>query len=95
HPLAAQTVAFSHYNHLSAQLPIEPTSGHLVEGGIRAQATHGVKNIQAVVESINHVMSDIVRMTIFVKDMRDVAAVEEVDAAFFTHYYPAKTGVAV
>ena len=39
HPLAAQTVAFSHYNHLSAQLPIEPTSGQLVEGGIRAQAT--------------------------------------------------------
>lgn len=31
HPLAAQTVAFSHYNHLSAQLPIEPTSGQLVE----------------------------------------------------------------
>ncbi|EEI10464.1 hypothetical protein HMPREF1337_00470 [Enterococcus faecalis ERV65] len=36
HPLAAQTVAFSHYNHLSAQLPIEPTSGQLVEGGIRS-----------------------------------------------------------
>ena len=81
HPLAAQTVAFSHYNHLSAQLPIEPTSGQLVEGGIRAQATQCLKNIQAVVESINHVMSDIVRMTIFVKDMRDVAAVEEVYAA--------------
>lgn len=74
HPLAAQTVAFSHYNHLSAQLPIEPTSGQLVEGGIRAQATQCLKNIQAVVESINHVMSDIVRMTIFVKDMRDAAA---------------------
>ena len=95
HPLAAQTVAFSHYNHLSAQLPIEPTSGQLVEGGIRAQATQCLKNIQAVVESINHVMSDIVRMTIFVKDMRDAAAVEEVYAAFFTHYYPAKTVVAV
>ena len=40
------------------------------------------ENIQAVVESINHVMSDIVRMTIFVKDMRDAAAVEEVYAAF-------------
>ncbi|OOL58424.1 reactive intermediate/imine deaminase, partial [Enterococcus faecium] len=76
-------VAFSHYNHLSAQLPIEPTSGQLVEGGIRAQATQCLKNIQAVVESINHVMSDIVRMTIFVKDMRDAAAVEEVYAAFF------------
>ena len=47
HPLAAQTVAFSHYNHLSAQLPIEPTSGQLVEGGIRAQATQCLKNIQA------------------------------------------------
>lgn len=39
HPLTAQTVAFSHYNHLSAQLPIEPTSGQLVEGGIQPSDT--------------------------------------------------------
>ena len=47
---------------------------------------------QAVVESINHVMSDIVRMTILSK-IWDAAAVEEVYAAFY--YYPAKTVVAV
>ena len=35
--LSTQTVAFSHYNHLSAQLPIDPSTGKLVEGGIQAQ----------------------------------------------------------
>ena len=36
----SQTVAFSHYNHLSAQLPIDPKSGRLIEGGVKERAGH-------------------------------------------------------
>lgn len=93
--LYSQTVAFSHYNNLSAQLPIEPETGKLVAGGIKEQAEQCFKNIKAIVDSIDHVMSDIVRITVFVKDIKDVDAVDEVYKTFFPTYVPARTTVAV
>ncbi|GGA41217.1 RidA family protein [Psychrobacillus lasiicapitis] len=93
--LYSQTVAFSHYNNLSAQLPIEPQTGKLVAGGIKEQAEQCFKNIKAIVDSIDHVMSDIVRITVFVKDIKDVDAVDEVYKTFFPTYVPSRTTVAV
>src|SRR6185312_3912680 len=93
--LYSQTVAFSHYNNLSAQLPIEPKTGKLVAGGIKEQAEQCFKNIEAIVNSIDHVMSDIVRITVFVKDIKDVDAVDEVYKTFFPTYVPSRTTVAV
>ncbi|MDI2586895.1 Rid family detoxifying hydrolase [Psychrobacillus sp. NEAU-3TGS] len=93
--LYSQTVAFSHYNNLSAQLPIEPKTGKLVAGGIKEQAEQCFKNIKAIVDSIDHVMSDIVRITVFVKDIKDVDAVDEVYKTFFPTYVPSRTTVAV
>ncbi|ACO74882.1 Endoribonuclease L-PSP, putative [Laribacter hongkongensis HLHK9] len=92
----SQTVAFSHYNNLSAQLPIDPKTGKLVAGGVKEQAEQCFKNIKAVVESINHVMDDVVRITIFVKNIADLDAVSAVYKTFFTTgYVPALTTVAV
>ncbi|WP_432352953.1 RidA family protein [Sporosarcina sp. A2] len=93
--LFSQTVAFSHYNNLSAQLPIEPKTGELVAGGIKEQAEQCCKNIKAIVDSIDHVMSDIVKITVFVKDIQDVDAVDEVYKTFFPTYVPSRTTVAV
>lgn len=94
-PFCSQTVAFSHYNNLSAQLPIDPKSGELVAGGIREQAQQCFENIKAIVESIDHGMNDVVRITIFVKNIKDVEAVDEVYKTFFTTYVPTRTVVAV
>ncbi|WP_391117726.1 RidA family protein [Psychrobacillus sp. L3] len=93
--LYSQTVAFSHYNNLSAQLPIEPKTGKLVAGGIKEQAEQCFKNIKAIVESIDHVMSDVVRITVFVKNIKDIDAVDEVYKTFFPTYVPTRTTVAV
>lgn len=92
---SSQTVAFSHYNNLSAQLPIDPKTGSLVAGGIKEQAAQCLHNIKAIVESIDHVMSDVIRITVFVKNIKDVDAVDEVYKTFFTTYLPARTTVAV
>ena len=92
--MSSQTVAFSHYNNLSAQLPVD-TNGQLVEGDIKAQATQIFKNIEAIVKSLDHVMSDVVRLSIFVKDIQDVDAIDEVFTTFFPTYMPARTVVAV
>ena len=93
--MSSQTVAFSHYNHFSAQLPIDPKTGKLVAGGVKAQAEQCFKNIKAIVESINYAMSDIVRITVFLKDMRDLDIVDDVQASFFLGYVPTRTVVAV
>lgn len=91
----SQSVAFSHYNNLSAQLPIDPKSGTLVAGGIKEQAEQCFKNIKAIADSIGHVMSDVVRITVFVKNIKDVDAVDEVYKTFFPTYVPTRTTVAV
>lgn len=91
--VSTQTVAFSHYNNLSAQLPIDPKSGKLVAGGITEQTEQCLKNIKAILESIDHVMDDIVKTTIFVKNIADVNAVNDVCAKFFPSYAPARTFV--
>lgn len=91
----SQTVAFSHYNNFSAQLPIDAKSGKIVAGGVKEQAKQCFKNIEAIVESIDHVMSDIVRITVFVKNIKDVDAVDAVYKTFFPTYVPTRTTVAV
>lgn len=91
----SQTVAFSHYNNISAQLPIEPKYGEMVTGGIRSQTEQCFKNIKAIVESIDHQMSDIAKITVFVKNIADLDVVNEVYASYFSGYIPALTAVAV
>lgn len=93
--LYSQTVAFSHYNNLSAQLPIDPATGVIVAGGAAEQAEQCFKNLQAIVESIGHDMNDIIRVSIFLADIMDLNAVEKVQASFFPTYQPARTVAAV
>ncbi|MBD1566866.1 RidA family protein [Vibrio sp. S12_S33] len=89
--LYSQTVAFSHYNNLSSQLPIDPTTGVLVAGGVKEQAKQCLNNIKAILESIDHVMGDIVKTTIFLKNISDIEVVNEVCAEYFSSYVPART----
>ena len=91
----SQTVAYSHYNNFSAQLPIDTKTGKLIAGGIKEQAKQCFKNIKAIVDSIDHVMNDVVRITVFVKNIKDIDAVDEVYKTFFTSYVPTRTIVAV
>lgn len=91
----SQTVAFSHYNNLSAQLPIEPKTGKLVAGGIKEQADQCFKNIKAVLDSIGHGMSDVVKVTVFLSNIKDLDSVNEVYKAYFPAYVPTQTVMAV
>ena len=94
-PLSTQTVAFSHYNNLSAQLPIDPASAQIVAGGVREQASRCLANIKAILESIDHAMADVVKVNIFLKDIADIDAVDEAYAAFFPGGVPARRTVGV
>jgi reactive intermediate/imine deaminase len=94
-PLHTQTVAFSHYNHIAAQLPLDPQSKQMVSGGVAEQAEQCLTNIKAIVESVNHVMDDIVKVNIQLKDIADLDAVNEVYTRFFNGELPARTVVGV
>lgn len=91
----AQTVAFSHYNNLSAQLPVDPKTGLLVAGGVKEQAEQCFKNIAAVLKSIDHAMTDVVRITVFLRNIMDLDAVDAVYKSFFSSYVPTRTTLAV
>ncbi|MEB6605729.1 RidA family protein [Aeromonas sanarellii] len=90
-----QSVAFSHYNNIAAQLPVDPRTGKLIEGDIQAQARQCLTNIQAIVQSIGHGMEDMVKVTLFLKDMGDLEAVDTVYREFFPHSLPTRTVLAV
>lgn len=91
----SQTVAFSHYNNFSAQLPIDPKTGMVVTGGVEEQAEQCFRNIRAVLESIDHALTDVVRITLYLKNIMDLDAVDAVYKSFFPGYVPARTTVAV
>jgi reactive intermediate/imine deaminase len=93
--LHTQTVAFSHYNHISAQLPLDPKTGEVVAGGVKEQAGQCLQNIKAIVESVDHSMDDVVKVNIFLKNIVDIDAVDEVYATFFPSGVPARRTVGV
>jgi reactive intermediate/imine deaminase len=93
--LCSQTVAFSHYNNIAGQLPIDPKSGKIVSGGVEEQTGQCLNNIKAILESINHPMDDVVKTTIFLKNISDIDTVNEVCAKFFPNYVPARSIVSV
>ncbi|MBP4040408.1 Rid family detoxifying hydrolase [Aeromonas sp. SrichE-2G] len=90
-----QSVAFSHYNNIAAQLPVDPRTGKVIEGDIQAQARQCLTNIQAIVQSIGHGMEDMVKVTLFLTDIADLEAVNAVYREFFPHHLPTRTVLAV
>lgn len=92
---STQSVAFSHYNNISAQLPVDAKTGKIVAGGVAEQAKQCLANIKAIVESTAHAMHDVVRINVYLKNISDLDAVNEVYASFFQSYFPTQTVLAV
>jgi 2-iminobutanoate/2-iminopropanoate deaminase len=80
---------------LSGQIPLEPGSGQLVDGDIRAQTTQVLKNIGELLRAGGADFANVVRTTIFLADMNDFAVVNETYASFFSEPYPARATVQV
>lgn len=66
----------------SGQIPIDPATGNMVEGGITEQTTRVLENLQAVLEAAGVTLSHVVKTTVFLKDMKDFAAMNEVYAKY-------------
>ena len=78
----------------SGQIPLDPTNGQVVEGGIKEQTVQVMKNLEAVLEEANSSFESVFKTTCFLSDMGNFAAFNEVYAEYFTGN-PARSCVAV
>jgi len=79
----------------AGQLGTDPATGKLVEGGAAAQAERALHNLEAVLDGAGATFADVVKTNVFLADMADFAAVNEVYAGFFPDPPPARSTFAV
>lgn len=80
---------------VSGQLGIDPASGTIVEGGIKAQTRVALTNLKAVLASAGSSLEQVVKTTVFLTDMAQFAEMNAVYAEFFTSDFPARSAIQV
>jgi 2-iminobutanoate/2-iminopropanoate deaminase len=91
----SQAIQVGNLIYTSGQIPIDPSTGQFVEGGIKEQTRQSLSNIQAILQEAGSTMASVVKTTVFLADMADFADMNNVYAEFFTEPYPARSAVAV
>lgn len=79
----------------SGQLPIDPATGSIVEGGIEQQTHQSLHNVQAILEAAGTDLSHVVKTTVFLSSITNFANMNEVYAQYFREPFPARSAVAV
>lgn len=80
---------------VSGQLPIDPATGAFPEGGVKEQTRQSLLNASAILKEAGLGLRNVVKTTVFLADMGDFAAMNEVYAEFFQAPFPARSAVAV
>jgi 2-iminobutanoate/2-iminopropanoate deaminase len=79
----------------AGQLGIDPKSGEIVKGGIGEETRQALTNIQTILKAADTKMNQVIKTTVYLKDMEDFAAMNAVYAEFFTDSFPARTTIQV
>ena len=79
----------------SGQIPIDPATGNFVEGGIKEQTRQSLTNARHILEAAGTDLAHVVKTTVFLSDMDNFGAMNEVYAEFFAQPFPARSAVAV
>lgn len=91
----SQATQMGNFIFTSGQLPIDVATGNLVEADITAQATQCLLNLKALLEAAGSGMDKVLKTTVFLKDMNDFVAMNDVYKTFFTENYPSRSAVQV
>jgi len=78
-----QAVKSGHLLYTSGQIPIDPTTGEMVPGGIREQAIQVLENLKAVLEAAGSTVDDTIKTTVFLADMADFPELNTIYAEYF------------
>ena len=91
----SQAIKVGEMIYTSGVVPIDPATGEVVEGDIKVQATRVFDSMKALLEAAGSSTEDVVKTTVFIKDMNDFAALNEIYAKYFTGIFPARSCVEV
>lgn len=91
----SQAINVNGFIFASGQLPIDPATGELAEGGIKEQTRQALANARHILEEGGTDLSHVVKTTVFLADMADFAAMNEIYSTFFSEPYPARSAIAV
>ncbi|MFP9060620.1 RidA family protein [Natrialbaceae archaeon A-chndr2] len=80
---------------VSGQGPVDPQTGDIVSQDIKEQTARTIENVEAVLEAADSSLEDIVKTTVFVTDMANYAAINEVYAEYMSEPFPARSAVEV
>ena len=79
----------------SGQIPLDPATGNLVSGDIKAQAARALENIRAILDDQKLTFANVVKSTVFLTNLADFAGMNEVYAKYFTADFPARSTIQV
>ncbi len=91
----AQAIKAGGFIYTAGQIPIDPKTGDFVSGGIAAQTRQVLENLKAVLESGGSSLDKVVKATVFLRNMGEFAAMNDVYAEYLGHAKPARSTVAV
>ena len=89
----SQAIRAGQFVFVSGQVPIDPATGNLVHGSITEQTRRALENIGAILEAAGASFSHVVRTTVYLADLGDFAAMNDVYATFFTAPQPARSTI--
>ena len=79
----------------AGQIPIEPATGNLISGDTKAQTERVLQNVKAILDDQNLSFANVVKSTVFLTNLNDFAAMNEIYAKFFTSDFPARSTIQV
>ena len=91
----SQAIQVNGFVYASGQLPIDPATGALPEGGVQEQTRQSLLNVKAILEEAGLTLANVVKTTVYLADMGDFAAMNEIYSRFFSQPFPARSAVAV
>ena len=91
----SQAIILDGMVYCSGQVGLDPATGQLVEGDVQAQAQRALQNLSAVLEAAGSSLANVVKTTVFLTDMANFTAMNEIYASFFGDTPPARSTVAV
>lgn len=89
----SQAVRWNGMIFCSGQIPLDPATGEMVEGGIKKQTARVLDNLKAVLEASGSSLAAVLKTTVFMKDLSEFAAMNEVYAHYFGEHPPARATV--
>lgn len=91
----SQAVKCGNTIYTSGAIPVDPATGNIVEGGVVNQAEQALTNLSEILKAAGTSLDKVVKTTVFIKNMNDFAAINEVYKRYFTADFPARSCVEV